>query len=46
VKTLACRESKSIAMESADRRDPGDYFREDIGNPAALLNRDLSAWLR
>jgi Sulfotransferase family len=46
LKTLAFRQSKSIAMDAADRRYLIDYYRDDIGKLASLLNRDLSAWVR
>ena len=32
-------------MDPEDRRFLVDYYREDIGRLASLLNRDLSAWL-
>ena len=35
----------NLVMEPEDRRYLADYYAEDIGKLAALLNRDLSAWL-
>lgn len=42
---LAFRQGPRIAMQPADRQFLVDYYREDIGKLASLLNRDLSAWL-
>jgi hypothetical protein len=46
LRALAFRRGGSLAMERADREFLIAYYREDIRNLAALLNRDLSAWLR
>jgi hypothetical protein len=35
-----------LAMEPQDRQYLVDYYAEDIGKLATLLNRDLSAWLQ
>jgi hypothetical protein len=40
------RQGASIRMRPADRRCLVEYYRDDIRELAALLNRDLSAWLR
>jgi hypothetical protein len=42
----AFRRGPSLLMDPADRRFLTDYYREDIGALATLLDRDLSAWLR
>jgi hypothetical protein len=36
----------NLAMDPEDRRYLVDYYAEDIRKLAALLNRDLSAWLQ
>lgn len=46
LRTVSFRQGSSIAMRPADRRCLVDYYQEDIRELAALLNRDLSAWLR
>ena len=46
MKAFAFRQGQAIEMDPADRRRLVDYYREDIGKLAALLNRDLSDWLR
>ena len=46
LRALAFRRGRALAMEPADREFLIDYYRGDIRNLAALLNRDLSAWLR
>lgn len=43
---LAFRRGKSLTMQPADRQYLIDYYREDIGRLATLLDRDLSAWLQ
>jgi Sulfotransferase family len=40
------RRGRSVAIDPKDRKYLIDYYREDIVNLAAFLNRDLSAWLR
>lgn len=37
---------RELAMEPQDREYLMDYYAEDIGKLATLLNRDLSAWLQ
>jgi hypothetical protein len=44
-RSFAFRQGKSLAMDPADRRYLIDYYREDVGKLASLVNRDLSAWL-
>ena len=43
---FAFRCGRSLTMELKDRRYLIDYYRDDIQRLAALLDRDLSAWLR
>jgi hypothetical protein len=40
------RRRAGASVDPADRRLLVDYFRDDILRTAALLDRDLSAWLR
>jgi hypothetical protein len=40
------RQAGTTRMEPADRSYLVDYYREDIGKLAALLNCDLDGWLR
>ena len=42
---MAFTPREKLAMEPEDRRYLVDYYAEDIRKLAALLNRDLSAWL-
>ena len=42
---FAFRRGRSLAMDPDDRRYLVDYYRDDIQHLAALLDRDLSAWL-
>jgi hypothetical protein len=42
---LLFRRGPELKMEARDRQFLIDYYREDIMKLAALLNRDLSAWL-
>ncbi len=46
LKAFAFQQGRSLAMEAADRRVLLDYYRDDIGKLARLLNRDLSEWLK
>jgi hypothetical protein len=46
LRTVFYRRGSSIAMRQEDRRFLVDYYRHDIRELSALLNRDLSAWLR
>jgi hypothetical protein len=43
---LAFRNASSLTLDPMDRRHLIEYYRDDIQKLAALLNRDLSAWLR
>jgi hypothetical protein len=43
---FAFRRGRSLTMQPEDRRYLIDYYRDDIQRLAALLGRDLSAWLR
>lgn len=43
---IAFRRDRSLTMDPRDRRYLVDYYREDIRQLAALLDRDLSRWLR
>jgi hypothetical protein len=43
---LAFVPRRNLVMDPEDRRYLVDYYAEDIGKLAALLNRDLSAWLQ
>jgi hypothetical protein len=42
---LAFRQGPALATDPADRQYLIDYYRDDIQRLAALLDRDLSAWL-
>ena len=46
LRQLAFRRGRSLTMQPEDRRYLIDYYREDIHRLAALLDRDLGAWLR
>jgi len=37
---------EDIAMDSGDRRLLIEYYEDEIRRTAALLGRDLSAWLQ
>ena len=43
---LAFVPRRNLVMDPEDRRYLVDYYAEDIGKLAGLLNRDLSAWLQ
>lgn len=43
---VAFRRGRSLTMEPRDRRYLVDYYRDDIHRLEALLDRDLSSWLR
>jgi len=45
VHKLFFRRGHDLRMNAEDRQYLVDYYREDIGKLASLLNRDLSAWL-
>jgi len=45
LRSLMLRPRSSLKMEPADRALLTDYYRDDIKKLAALLDRDLSAWL-
>lgn len=45
VREMLHRRPGSMQMEADDRRFLIDFYREDIGKLASLLNRDLSEWL-
>jgi hypothetical protein len=40
------RRGRSLTMDTEDRRYLVDYYRDDIHRLAALLDRDLAAWLQ
>ena len=42
---LMFRSRASLQMSAADRTFLRDYYRDDIKQLAALVGRDLSAWL-
>ena len=46
LRRLAVQSGCALVMDPADRRTLIDYYRDDIQDLAALLQRDLSAWLR
>jgi Sulfotransferase family len=46
LRQIAFRHGRSLTMAPHDRRYLIDYYRDDIQRLAALLDRDLSAWLR
>jgi hypothetical protein len=46
LRQAAFRRGRSLTMDPSDRRYLIDYYRDDIQRLAALLDRDLSAWLR
>lgn len=46
LRQIGFRRGKSLTMSPADRGYLVDYYRDDIQRLAALLGRDLSAWLR
>ena len=43
---LYTRRAGDLVMDPADRRMVIDYYRDEIERTAALIGRDLSAWLR
>jgi hypothetical protein len=45
-RSLLLRSRASLAVEPADRAFLADYYRSDIQKLEALLERDLSSWLR
>lgn len=46
VRSAAVRPRKDLVMDPKDRRYLVAYYRDDIGKLAALLNRDLDAWMK
>jgi hypothetical protein len=46
LRSLAFRSRATLVMEPADRALLTEYYRDDVTKLAALLDRDLSAWLR
>jgi hypothetical protein len=46
LRQLAFRRGGSLTMEPRDRRYLIEYYHDDIQRLAALLDRDLSVWLR
>jgi hypothetical protein len=46
LRQLAFRHGRSLRMDPQDRRYLIDYYRDDIQQLSAHLNRDLSAWTR
>jgi hypothetical protein len=46
LRSLVLRPRASLRMLPADRTFLIDYYRDEIGKLAALLDRDLSAWLK
>lgn len=46
LRRLYRRRKEQMTMDPADRRMVIDYYREEIEQTAALIGRDLSAWLR
>ena len=46
MRSVVFRNRRSLTMDPADRAFLADYYREDILKTAALLNRDLTHWLR
>jgi hypothetical protein len=46
LRSLVLRPRASLRMLPADRTFLIDYYRDEIGKVAALLDRDLSAWLK
>ena len=46
LRRLYRRPRAAVTMDPADRRLAIDYYRDEIARTAALLGRDLSAWLR
>ena len=46
LRQLAFRRGKSLRMDPKDRQYLIDYYRDDIQQLSALLDRDLSAWTR
>jgi hypothetical protein len=46
VKSALFRSRQSLVMSATDRTTLIDYYRDDIQKLAALVNRDLSAWLQ
>jgi hypothetical protein len=46
LRPVAFRRGRSVTMDPEDRRYLIDYYRDDIQRLAALMDRDLGAWLR
>ena len=46
IRKLLFRPGRALVMAPQDRRFLVNYYREDIGKLASLLDRDLSTWLR
>jgi hypothetical protein len=46
IRRALIRRPGTTRMDPADRRFLVDFYREDIGRLASLLNRDLNGWLR
>jgi hypothetical protein len=46
LRKLAERPRDAVAVTPSDHEYLLDYYREDIGKLAQLINRDLTAWLR
>jgi hypothetical protein len=46
MKSALFRSRQSLVMSTTDRTTLIDYYRDDIQKLAALVNRDLSAWLQ
>jgi len=45
LQSLMLRSRSSLTMEAADRAFLREYYRDEIGKLAKLLNRDLTGWL-
>jgi hypothetical protein len=45
IRKLFSHSGAALKMDRSDRQYLVDYYREDVLNLAALVNRDLSAWL-
>ena len=46
LRSAAFRQGKSLKMDERDREYLVDYYREDVIKLSAMLDRDLSSWLR
>jgi hypothetical protein len=44
LRSLVLRSRASLVMDPADRAFLTDYYRDEVGKLAALLDRDLSSW--